>query len=209
MGSLLLLILASCSVTRSTRAFPILSQPYRYPRHHQDFVLRPVIPVGSLLWNRQHLPGNHRVESQYKFYSSNFAVFCIALKPIQHEEDVFHNEGSDALEALDSLDHEKEEASSFDYTSFKKRIQENLNDELLYDGRESLPKGKPEGFVIIQQYHVPYNGFHNFSLTSPDINPDEVLRLKLESHNVTLPVALMMLDPVEYPSFSRARKACR
>ena len=27
--------------------------------------------------------------------------------------------------------------------------------------------------------------------------------------NITLPIALMLLDPIEYPSFSKARKACR
>ena len=57
----------------------------------------------------------------------------------------------------------------------------------------------------------------NRSSNSSSVNPitvvmnsDRVHALGLEDvHNVTLPLALMMLDPITYPSFSRARKACR
>jgi len=42
------------------------------------------------------------------------------------------------------------------------------------------------------------------------VTRDDLIRLNIDSgKNVTLPIALMLLDPVEYPSFSRARKACR
>jgi 23S rRNA-/tRNA-specific pseudouridylate synthase len=38
---------------------------------------------------------------------------------------------------------------------------------------------------------------------------DTIQRLALETTNVTLPVALVLLDPITYPSLSRARKVCR
>ncbi len=46
--------------------------------------------------------------------------------------------------------------------------------------------------------------------TSMGITQDELDRLGInDGQNVTLPIALMLLDPKEYPSFSKARKACR
>lgn len=41
------------------------------------------------------------------------------------------------------------------------------------------------------------------------LGSNEVDRLQLTSTNVTLPVALMLLDSETYPSLSRARKSCR
>jgi hypothetical protein len=98
------------------------------------------------------------------------------------------------------------EQDQVDYTPFK---NQNSDDISIMDDLSNFPQGIPHGFVIVKQYSLPIDGFHNFSITCPDITPDEVNRLKLGPHNVTLPVALMMLDPTEYPSFSRARKACR
>jgi len=48
------------------------------------------------------------------------------------------------------------------------------------------------------------------TIASHGVTRDDLIRLNIDSgKNVTLPIALMLLDPVEYPSFSRARKACR
>jgi 23S rRNA-/tRNA-specific pseudouridylate synthase len=45
---------------------------------------------------------------------------------------------------------------------------------------------------------------------SAAVTPKDLTRIdNLTATNVTLPLALMMLDPKEYPSLSRARKACR
>ena len=41
------------------------------------------------------------------------------------------------------------------------------------------------------------------------VDSDDVSRLGLTSRNISVPVALMMLDPKEYPTKSKARKACR
>ena len=42
------------------------------------------------------------------------------------------------------------------------------------------------------------------------ITQSQLDRLGIEDgRNLTLPIALMLLDPKEYPSFSKARKACR
>ena len=42
------------------------------------------------------------------------------------------------------------------------------------------------------------------------MNADHVRHLGLSNkHNITLPIALTILDPTSYPSLSRARKACR
>ncbi len=64
--------------------------------------------------------------------------------------------------------------------------------------------GTVEGYIVTQQYRVPIEGF-------PDamFSPEDVSRLQLKSHNVTLAVALMLLDPEKYPTQSRARKAIR
>lgn len=77
--------------------------------------------------------------------------------------------------------------------------------------------GTTEDFVVTKQYHVPIEGFTNAndgdflratSLTA-HFSPEDISRLQLKSNNVTLAVALMLLDPAKYPTQSRARKAIR
>lgn len=76
------------------------------------------------------------------------------------------------------------------------------------------PKGIPEGFYIIKHYSVSSHGFENL-VTNVDgtegfgVTQEEVDRLDISNSNVTLPIALMLLDSEEYPSLSRARKSCR
>jgi 23S rRNA-/tRNA-specific pseudouridylate synthase len=84
---------------------------------------------------------------------------------------------------------------------------------------ESLPNGTSTGFRIIKQYshNLPIDVSEDFDWSdlfgeadgSNNNNNNDVQRLELTPRNITLPVALMMADPNEYPSFSRARKACR
>ena len=103
----------------------------------------------------------------------------------------------------------------------------------------SLPEGSPKGFYIIKQYtYDPNDTTSTSSIGSSQnapmdvtgtstsmsenmihvggntilhsMNADHIHHLGLlDSNNITLPIALMILDPTMYPSLSRARKACR
>ena len=80
----------------------------------------------------------------------------------------------------------------------------------------SLPAASP-GYVVVQEYTMPPEGFAILQQPPTDtaktkyswLNQDLVERLGLSPENVTLPVALLLLDPSEYSSLSRARKECR
>ena len=82
-----------------------------------------------------------------------------------------------------------------------------LSDEegLLYDHLTNLPVGIPDSFRIVKEYLTePAFAWNSLALDQSDVE-----RLSLTPHNISLPVALMLYDSEEYPSFSRARKACR
>jgi hypothetical protein len=106
----------------------------------------------------------------------------------------------------------------FDYTTTRyiaKSDEESFYNEAERDAdRIQYPKGTPEGFYIIKQYAVPSQGFQNL-VTNTDgsegfgITQEEVDRLDIHGGNITLPLALILLDEEEYPSLSRARKSCR
>jgi len=121
------------------------------------------------------------------------------------------------------------------------------NDEVFFReaerdaNRMNYPKGKPNGFYVTKQYHIPIDGFENLvtvtastttattALNDADTDTDdannsnnaegshrilgitqeEVNRLDINKKNITLSVALMLLDKEAYPSLSRARKSCR
>jgi 23S rRNA-/tRNA-specific pseudouridylate synthase len=73
-----------------------------------------------------------------------------------------------------------------------------------HDQEEAIayPPGVADGFFITKQYSTP----NRFDLAEfGDISD----RLQLSPGNITLPVSLMLLDPLAYPSFSKARKAIR
>lgn len=67
------------------------------------------------------------------------------------------------------------------------------------------PAGLIDGFYVIKQYQTP----QTFDLSSPALGAIDGKRVSLSSTNVTLPIALMLIDPEECPSLSRARKAIR
>ncbi len=86
--------------------------------------------------------------------------------------------------------------------------------------RRNFPKGKPEGYYVTDHYVVPESGFENLvsATTSSKSNSNqsnggitqkEVDRLGISGTNITLPIALMLLDEEAFPSLSRARKSCR
>ena len=106
----------------------------------------------------------------------------------------------------------------FDYTST--RYIEKSDEESFYNDAErdanriQYPKGTPEGFYIVKEYTVPSQGFPTL-VTNTDgnvgfgITQEEVDRLDIHGGNITLPLALILLDDEEFPSLSRARKSCR
>jgi hypothetical protein len=72
----------------------------------------------------------------------------------------------------------------------------------------NLPKGTSEGFYIVKTFKTSSEGFDMNDILSV-VDGDDIERLELTSQNISVPVALMMVDAEEFPSRSRARKACR
>ena len=110
----------------------------------------------------------------------------------------------------------KEDASQDDDAEFRDEIEvENFFREVERDAnRMNLPKGKPEGYFVTDMYYVPKNGFENLMTEAVDnsskgITLGEIERLGISETNITLPIALMLLDKDVYPSLSKARKSCR
>lgn len=88
-------------------------------------------------------------------------------------------------------------------------------DEILDDGEDDqssatleLPKGSTEGFYVVREYPTEPGGFDMDAIRQL-VDNNDIERLELTSQNISVPVALMMLDGVEFPSRSRARKSCR
>ena len=80
------------------------------------------------------------------------------------------------------------------------------------DDKDKTPadiiNGTSEGFIVTQVYTYSVEGIPDTNLSST-FSVEDIARLCLEPKNVTLPAALMLLDPEKYPTQSRARKACR
>jgi 23S rRNA-/tRNA-specific pseudouridylate synthase len=76
---------------------------------------------------------------------------------------------------------------------------------------ETLEVGMLPGHRIVKEYAIP--ALRSFAVEElvlqGRVAADDVQRLNLTASNVSIPVALMLLDPSTYPSMSRARKACR
>jgi hypothetical protein len=84
--------------------------------------------------------------------------------------------------------------------------------ELDADCEQVYPRGIPasEGYHVTRYFSVPSDGFGCLeSISNGRITSDLVDRLGLSPDNVTVPVALMLLDPESYPTQSRSRKSCR
>jgi hypothetical protein len=69
--------------------------------------------------------------------------------------------------------------------------------------------GSKEGYYVVNVYKTNPDGFDLASITGIKGSDLYLERLETTTHNVSVPLALMMLDPEEYPSASQARKACR
>ena len=104
------------------------------------------------------------------------------------------------------------------------------NDDDDNDDESLYPRGNPKDYGVCKLYKVPANGFADFALFNesnkrPKLNPTidcdqkyasgnvtqhDLDRIEnISATNITLPLALKLLDPEEYPTLSRARKACR
>jgi len=76
------------------------------------------------------------------------------------------------------------------------------------DTVKTYQPGIPKGFFIVDHVDTPAEGF-DMDAVERILGASEIDRSQLTAQNVTLPVALMLLDPETYPSLSRARKTCR
>ncbi|KAL7470617.1 hypothetical protein ACHAXS_010835 [Conticribra weissflogii] len=101
------------------------------------------------------------------------------------------------------------------------------NDDIDLDSLDenNVINGTSEGFIVTKIYSVPMEGFEEFEDASSEkihknasyvisaistlFTPEDKQRLRLHPMNVTLPAALMLLDPETYPTQSKARKSIR
>jgi len=72
----------------------------------------------------------------------------------------------------------------------------------------NLPKGIPESFCIIDHRRIPKTGFTNLQLESA-FSAENIARLKLTTDDVTVPVALLLLFPEQFATYTKARKESR
>lgn len=91
---------------------------------------------------------------------------------------------------------------------------EKHREEVLGRDGEDLPnlrQGTQEGFFVVQEYVALPSDQVSGHLTSLVglLGDEKARRWDLQANNLTLPVALCMLDPSRYPTLSRARKECR
>jgi len=83
-------------------------------------------------------------------------------------------------------------------------FQEDENDNPL----ETMIPGSNPGFYVVSQMKTPDIEF-DVDRIKELVGDEDYDRLSLTAQNISVPVALMLLDSEEYPSRSRARKACR
>ena len=100
-----------------------------------------------------------------------------------------------------------DDASDIDEDVIDETILQSLihEDEDTLDGSRQPPAGLIDGFFVVKQHQTP----QTFDLSSPALNTIDGTRVSLSPTNVTLPIALMLIDSDEYPTLSRARKAIR
>jgi hypothetical protein len=118
-----------------------------------------------------------------------------ATSPLYHGSQLFSSDGTTSEdEAPETFSPEEDvEGDEDDVTA--------AADDII-----SLPHGVPNGFFVVQQYALA-DGPIDWTLL--DLDQSDVERVELTPQNVSLPIALMVLDPDTYPSVSRARKDCR
>jgi hypothetical protein len=146
-----------------------------------------------------------------------FLVWCInyvtSLQPPACRRNFQNSKLSCKYEIDDILDVFDDEVIAYDK---ERSFEDDFFDEAERDAdRNSYPKGTPEGFYVTKMYSVPSDGFGNLVASSGDeegarrIAQELVDRLDICGTNITLSVALTLLDPEEFPSLSKSRKSCR
>lgn len=111
----------------------------------------------------------------------------------------------------------REQLSVFHFSRLFSSVQEipdaEESDMLLQEDEidnplEEMIPGSNPGFYVVSQMKTPETEF-DVELVKEIIGDEDYDRLRLTAQNISVPVALMLLDPENYPSRSRARKACR
>ena len=178
-----------------------------------------------------------RRQSPFRRYRSHPVVLYMSRHPPSSDTQEYHVRDEECFDEDDEQDDEDDDyvevenelvsPPALDYTSTqypKKKSNLDVSDSNDFFNKAeqdaecfNYPKGTPEGFYVVHQYAVPDHGF-DLSAIHPEDGGDcprsiiperEIMRSNIHSTNMTLPHALMLLDPKEYPSLSRARKACR
>uniref|UniRef100_A0A7S4A9Z9 Pseudouridine synthase RsuA/RluA-like domain-containing protein n=1 Tax=Pseudo-nitzschia australis TaxID=44445 RepID=A0A7S4A9Z9_9STRA len=128
----------------------------------------------------------------------------------------YYSEVDDHIVA-DEDANDEEGARSYDQSEIDKFFDEAERDA----NRMNFPRGKPEGYYVTKQYSILETGFGDSLVIAgangsgdnearaKGITQAEINRLGINGKNITLPIALMLLDKEAYPSLSRARKSCR
>lgn len=145
------------------------------------------------------------------------------------DDDMYTYNSDITIHTLDEDDDDDKAHQSNHYEESTHRTMKSGMESLDDMPSNDLPEGVPKGFYIVKQYMYLPNDENSLRLwnttisTTPDVvdsqsnltiinfmNEDHIHHLGLSDiHNITLPIALTILDPITYPSLSRARKACR
>lgn len=89
----------------------------------------------------------------------------------------------------------------------EKVFYDNDQDEVLVANADNLPMGSQEGFAVV--HHFEFKEPTHQKWNAMGLLEKDVRRLNLTPNNVSLPVALMIMDPNKFETVSRARKFCR
>jgi hypothetical protein len=137
-------------------------------------------------------------------------------------------------EETDDNEAKEDEEIFSNYITTKNKADKFHNQIEVENDSIEYPKGMPEGFYIIKHHNIPdrqtvdtmlqratednnnlddkidHDEEGSNSSGKSGVTKEALTRLGiLNGSNMTLPIALMLIDPVGYPSFSKARKACR
>lgn len=137
-------------------------------------------------------------------------------------------------EETDDNEAKEDEEIFSNYITTKNKADTFHNQIEVENDSIEYPKGMPEGFYIIKHHNIPdrqtvdtmlqratednnnlddkidHDEEGSNSSGKSGVTKEALTRLGiLNGSNMTLPIALMLIDPVGYPSFSKARKACR
>jgi hypothetical protein len=96
----------------------------------------------------------------------------------------------------------------FGYISVTKNCAFRYGHQNQWRRHSSINVGSNSAFSIVKIYKTDNHTEFNIEKIK-NIDYIDIGRLELTSKNISVPVALMMLDPDEYSTRSHARKACR